>query len=367
VITALLLAFCAQAELPKFREQLVDDCLHDLWACAVADVNGDGKPDLLALEWDPPAVVWYENPTWKRRILIEKEPRELVVIHPIRIDSKTAFVLGAGYHDPPDPKKSGGEIYLLKRPDDLEKPWTPVKIAAIPTLHRIHSFNGGDLVCSALHGPTVVLRRPASPYTEPWPRETVDAGLQACHNTLSIDWDGDGKEEIVTASAEGLTLHRRGGDGVWEKKTLSKGAPGCSEIVAGRLPGGRRYLATIEPHHGHEFCVYTPPDQPDQPWKRKVLLVNKGGHTIVPVDVDGSGAEALLVGFVGQYSKHPGGPIWHVFRPKDSAGEDWEDRVLDDTTMPGEDGTVADLNGDGKPDLILAGGNRLKIYWNEGR
>ena len=32
-----------QERLPRFREQLVDDTLDDLWACAVADVNGDGR------------------------------------------------------------------------------------------------------------------------------------------------------------------------------------------------------------------------------------------------------------------------------------------------------------------------------------
>src|SRR6185436_10613941 len=95
VIAALLLALCAQ-DGPKFREQLVDDKLGDLWACSTADVDGDGKPDLLALSWEPSSVVWYENPTpsaplgasWKKHVLIEKDPRELVVIHPIQIDGK---------------------------------------------------------------------------------------------------------------------------------------------------------------------------------------------------------------------------------------------------------------------------------------
>jgi hypothetical protein len=373
VIAALLLVLCAQGEIPKFREQLVDDQLDDLWACGVADVNNDGKPDIIALNWNPAYVVWYENPTWKKRILIDKDVRELVAIQPIQTEGRTAFVLGAGYREPPDIKKGGGEIYLLRPLEAPEKPWTPIKIAEIPTLHRIHPFNGRDLVCSALHGPTVVLRRPASPYTDPWTRETVNPGLRACHNTLSVDWDGDGKEEIITASAEGLTLHRRNDQGVWEKRTLSRGGRGsgpdswlgASEIAAGWLPGGRRYLATIEPHHGHQFCIYTPPDQPDQMWKRRVLLENKGGHTVLPVDFNRSGVDSLLVGFVGQYSKHPGFPIWHVFRPKDGRGEEWEDRVLDDTKLPGEDGAVADLNGDGKPDLVIAGGKRIKIYWNE--
>jgi hypothetical protein len=34
---------------------------------AVADINGDGRPDVIALSTEANRVDWYENPTWKRR------------------------------------------------------------------------------------------------------------------------------------------------------------------------------------------------------------------------------------------------------------------------------------------------------------
>ncbi|HEY1211131.1 MAG TPA: FG-GAP repeat protein, partial [Terracidiphilus sp.] len=34
---------------------------------AVADVNGNGKPDILALSSVESIVEWYENPSWKAR------------------------------------------------------------------------------------------------------------------------------------------------------------------------------------------------------------------------------------------------------------------------------------------------------------
>jgi len=42
---------------------------------------------------------------------------------------------------------------------------------------------------------------------------------------------------------------------------------------------------------------------------------------------------------------------------------------VDDGGMAAEDLTVADLNGDGKPEIIAVGRAtaNVKIYWNEGR
>jgi len=365
VTAALLWILLAQDSIPKFREELVDDRLDDLWACTVADVNGDGKPDIVALNWNPAYVVWYENPSWKKHFLVQDGPRELVSIAPIRIEGKTAFLLGAGYKEPPDPRKGGGEIYLLQRPDDPTKPWTPLKVGESPTLHRIHPLGSRDALCSSLHGVNgaelFVLRQPPDPGHDAWTRELIAGDLHTIHNTWSGDFEGDGALQVIAASAEGLTLFRRTSPGTWSRRTLSKGAPGSSEVAVGRLPGGKSYLAAIEPHHGHEFVVYTGPE-----WTRKVLKVNKGGHTLATADLLGTGVDSLLVGFVGQYSNHPGGPLWQVYHPRDAQGASWESVVLDDTRLPGEDGLFYDLNGDGRPDVVLAGGKRVKIYWNEG-
>jgi hypothetical protein len=367
----MLLASCAApqdgARLSRFRAQVIDDQMTDIWHMALADINADGKTDILALDFNPARVVWYENPSWKRRVVIENEPKGLVALQALDVDGdgKPELILGAEYqHAPFKFADGGGGIYLLRRPDDLEKPWTPIRLGALPTLHRIHVLDGKDLVCSALEGATIVLRRPSKPFDEPWVRETVAETLHACHNTLSIDWDGDGKDEILTASREGVTLWKRESSGAWTPTLLAPGNGGASEIAVGRLPGGARYFATIEPHHGSEFCVYT---GSQGTWKRTRLRLHKGGHTLKAVDFSGRGVDSLYVGFVGAYSNAPGGPCWVAYHPLDAGGETWESDLIDDQGMSGEDGDCADLNGDGRIDAVGASGRSVKIYWNEGR
>ena len=71
------------------------------YAVTVADVNGDRKPDVVAVTED--AVVWYENPGWTQHDIIRKATaRDNVCIQPHDIDGdgRVDFALGAGWRPP---------------------------------------------------------------------------------------------------------------------------------------------------------------------------------------------------------------------------------------------------------------------------
>ena len=80
--------------------------------------------------------------------------------------------------------------------------------------------------------------------------------------------DGKGAD-LLLASYEGVHLLARDGAGKWTKTLLAagnqenpKGHRGSSEIKPGKLKGGRRFLATVEPWHGHQVVIYTEPGRP---------------------------------------------------------------------------------------------------------
>src|SRR5262245_44740647 len=57
----------------NFREQPIDRSLKVGYAVIVADVNADGKPDIVVVDTD--RVLWYENPSWKPRTIIQGQTK----------------------------------------------------------------------------------------------------------------------------------------------------------------------------------------------------------------------------------------------------------------------------------------------------
>ena len=382
----------SQTKQLNFREQVIDPNVGVGYAVTVADINSDRKPDIVVVTENPDQVVWYENPSWTRRTIVSGFPKLPVSVQALDVDGddKVELLLGADWQ--PSNTKTGGSVWLLERPADLNQPWTPIKIDEAPTMHRMRLIDlegkgRKELVCSPLHGREAkgpewwkgnaaslyVLRRPANPFKDPWTREVISNELHITHNVWPVDWDGDRKEELLAAGYEGVFLFKRTAAGKWAKQQLGEGDPekgGAGEIKAGRLPGGKRYLATIEPWHGHQAVVYTPPDKPGQLWKRQVLVENhKGGHTVWTADLTGAGIDSLVVGFRGIPEGKAEDAMVYLFHPLDRTGSRWEKQVLDAKGLGAEDIICADLNGDRKPDIIGVGRStkNVKIYWNEGK
>jgi hypothetical protein len=382
----------AQSVLPRFKDQVIDPAVGVVYAMAVADINADGKPDIICVTEQPDQVVWFENPTWKKRAVVEKQPRLPVCIQPFDVDGdgKVELILGADWQPPNT--ATGGTVWLLKRPDNLDQPWTPIKLDEEPNMHRMRLIDVDgktELVCSPLQGRGTkgpgwlgngavqfILRRPADPFKDRWVREVICDDLHVVHNCWPIDWDGDGRHEMLAASFEGVFLYKRVALGKWDKTQLAEGNQqtkpnrGSSEIKPGRLPAGKRFLATTEPWHGHQAVVYTEPAAPGKLWNRHVLVENhKGGHAVWTADLTGTGVDSLVVGFRGPPEGKAGEWVVYVFHPIDAAAGKWEKLVLDDKGMGSEDVVCADLNGDGRIDVVAGGrGTRnVKVYWNQGK
>lgn len=359
----------------RFEAQVVDDGVQIGYGVAVADVDGDGKPDLLLV--DRRRISWYRNPDWKRFSMAErltKRDHVCIAARDIDGDGKIEVAVGGQWNpgDTTDSKESGS-IHVLKRPTDPTKLWTSVRLDHEPTVHRMRwvRVRGGgcELVVLPLHGRgdrggrgDGVRVRAYRPVVEgkPWTSTLLDDGLHLTHNLDPVSWDDDPEEELVVGSREGLMLLDRADDG-WKRTVLVGGEHGgAGEVRVGRL-GDVRMIAAVEPMHGARLAVYVDHGGKLQ---RHVLAEDLAqGHALACGDLLGIGRDQIVVGWRAPNAKKERGVRLYV---PDQKGADWRMHRVDGVSMACEDLRIADLDGDGRLDIVAAGRatHNLKIYWN---
>jgi hypothetical protein len=361
----------------RFAEHTIATGLTGGYQVVVADLNHDGRPDLIALASGMPELVWYENPTWERHVIAGNQAGMInCTVGGADSEGIPEIVLASGFNM--QPKKSAGVVSVLRHNGDPRNLWTVTEIDRIPASHRLRTADidgsgkrvvilealaAGDAEPPDFRGNTpLVFYRPGE-----WKRQPItpqNSGL--VHGIYIIDWDGDKRDEILTAGFEGIYLFKLGKDGKWTRTEIAKGDPspwpksGSSDVSVGKL-GKNRFLAAIEPWHGNQVAVYR---RNGTAWQRIVIddsLVD--GHTIQTADLNGDGNDEVIAGYRGQ------GHSVYIYYAEDAAGTRWTKHVLDQGGMGAAACAVADLNGDGRPDIACIGtaGANLKWYENLGR
>lgn len=120
--------------------------------------------------------------------------------------------------------------------------------------------------------------------------------------------------------------------------------------------------------HGNSLVVFCESNGGITPWRRNVLTDNlTEGHALACGDLLGVKSDQIVVGWRGTPGKEGSTIGLHVWTPLDEKGEQWRDSAVDDTGMACEDLQLADLDGDGKLDIIASGRatKNVKIYFNE--
>lgn len=377
-----------------FRIQEIDRTLKVGYSVIIADVNNDKKPDIVVA--DAQRVIWFENPTWKLHTIIAgqtKPDNVSIAAHDIDGDGLIDFALAADWK--PFNTKSGGTLQWLQRGKSLDEPWKVHLIADdIPTIHRIRFAqvvsDVTDLIVVPLMGQNTTAAAnwsergvdllnftvPKDPAKERWQRHSLDRSLKVVHNFDPVKLLYQDRQQLLIASYDGLSLLSRPirdnavvpelfkiGTGDQSQPEKNRG---CSEVKLGRLKDNQPIIATIEPWHGNQVVVYEPVDgQLSKEWKRTVIDKDlKWGHALAWADLNGDGTQELIVGVRDTLNKeNPNGVRLYRQQPDKS----WKRQLLDPSGVAVEDLTVADLNGDGKPDIIAVGratGN-VRIYWNK--
>lgn len=381
LMTGLTAVQAADKTVPEFRWRAVEiDRIEIGYGVQLADVDGDGKTDIVLA--DKKTIQWYQNPAWQKHVIardLTVRDNVCVTARDINGDGKCEIAVGGQWNYPESNKD--GAVFYLSPPADRTQMWTAKQLYNDPSTHRMHWLKGtGDqyaLVVKPLRGrgsvngdgPGLRLLEYAVPENpnDEWTFSVISDFLHLSHNFHPVNWDDDPEEELIVAAREGVWHFDRQSNkpGDWKATQLTEEFAG--EIRDGRLPGGKRFIATVEPKHGSVCAVYVQPDNTGDLWPRLQVLDNelKDGHALAVADYLNVGSDQIVVGW--RAMNDPGVPGIKLFAPLDNDGQKWRETQLSAEQIAVEDLKAGDLNGDGKVDIVAAARQtkNLTIFWNE--
>jgi len=310
----------------KICDILYQSEYYDDFSTIPMDVNGDGYTDIVTGGWFGKTLVWRENP--------KGEPVQWAT-HPIdecgNVETTRAWDLDGDGHleivpnTPPFPLVF---YKLLRDPGGKATgEFRKVQISQEASGHGLgFGLIGGKRALVVHNG---WWEAPDDPLNQPWTfHDEFDIG-HASVPVLVVDFNGDGLNELIVGQAHGYGLD-------WWQQHID--------------PNGARTWTKhpIDPY----FAQY---------------------HCLEYVDVDGDGVPEVITG--NRYRAHngndPGGTdVVGVYIFKWN-GESWSKQVVDHGVVPYASGTgiyfdVADIDGDGLPDIVCPGKDGLYLFRNLG-
>jgi len=364
-----IISLFTAAPAPDFKQQVIDDKVSIGYGIALGDVDGDKKIDILLA--DKKQIVWYRNGDWKKFVMAEnltELDNVCIAARDIDGDGKVEVAVGAQWNpgETSDSTKSGSVHYLV-RPADPTGMWKQVRLRHEPTVHRMRWVKSGEknyLVVLPLHGRNnkggegagvrvYAYEYPKNPEGE-WNMVLLYDQMHMTHN-MEVKEENSGTL-LYVAGKEGVRIVPAG-------KKMDHGRVRSTHLVqgAGEVRLGKQFIATIEPMHGSHVVVY-----PNNSKDRIVLdSAYHEGHALGAADFLGSGYDQVVAGWRNPDKE---GNVGVKLFSKDDAGA-WSAHWIDKNGMACEDLQIADLDGDGKKDIVASGRatNNLKIYWNRSR
>lgn len=371
-------------EFVSFEKNTLDESMRGGYGVEVADMDGDGLTDIIALATRPGQFAWYKNPSWEKFVIstvadgnIDSAPLDIDGDGDMDIALASDFNLGAS--------TEGGLLHWLENPGNptVNQEWTMHYIDEIPTTHRIKwaDINGdGDMELVNL--PIIGIGAEAPLYDVPlqlkaygipedldvdsWPGVVLDNSLEMAHGLGITDWDGDGRDDMLSASFYGVHLFQLAKNGqpvaktqIGAGKSGERPEIGSSEVDLGVIAGDERFVATIEPWHGNEVVVYTAGSDASALWDRRVIETEfVGGHALLVRDMDNDGFDEIIAG-------HRSDPFSLFIYRFNAAADTWDKYDLDLGGIGLAGLAIADLNGDGFNDVVGIGSSTRNVVYYE--
>ena len=339
-------------------------------ACAVADINGDGRLDIVSGE------NWYSAPGWTkhpfRDILYWNNYIDDFSDLPLDVDSDgdiDIVSVGWGQKKMVWAENPGGGQGMWKE-HDIDS-GSPVEFAFLVDLDNdgvadelLPQFGGAQ-------GVTAWYEVEGRGTSTEWVRHTVSDKLHG-HGIGAGDVNGDGRNDILTpqgwleSPAAADTPWKLHGDYSFDKHV------GFLHVFDVNQDG----LADIVTTHAHDYGIYWLEQTSAGTFERRLIDdAWSQAHAMTMKDLNGDGYPELITGKrLYAHNGHdaggrePLGVYWYE-RFQNGATWEWARHIIDygGRAGGGMQIPVVDIDGDGDLDIVVAGKGGLFLYENESR
>jgi hypothetical protein len=309
------------------------------FCCWAEDLNGDGWPDLIVIPFPGKAAHWYENPQgqptlWKEHEIWPSACNETPQYADLFGNGKRVLIMG---WQPPGKENQGQMAWFTPGKDPTQR-WEmhPISEPSTPghevpgTQRFSHGLGVGDV--NGDGRPDVICtggwwEQPAKEDGKPWAFHPADLGPNSA-DMYAFDVNGDGKPDVLSSSAHEFGIW-------WHEQKASPDGKGTTFVRHDLFP--------------HLFSQ---------------------SHALHFVDINGDGLKDLVTG--KRWWAHgatgdvdPTSPAvlyWFEAKKSQDGSTRFIPHQIDNDSGIGTQFAVADVNGDKLPDVVVANKKGVFVF-----